>query len=237
MPRPIAIFFHSVFIIDGQPLPNAVNIVHRQMSQLAQCGLLNACTELHVGVNGGEESRKYVDAYIPPKAKVTYHGTASRAENPTLVVLQEWVKTHPGWNVLYFHSKGATATPGSAKAANADEWRGTMMADLVTRWRQCVEFLATHDVVCSHWRWNAADGTQHIPAGNFLWTTSDFVATLPSLFLRSRIQQDGIGALSSRYEAEVMWGNGPRPTVKQFRPYAGSGIPLAAQVNHFPNHL
>lgn len=230
----IAIFYHGLFFLGEPPsfLPAAASIVASQMSLIRVSGLLQAATEIHVGINGGEESKPFVSRLIWPKASVTYHGLQSHSENLTLAMLQEWVKTHPGWNVLYLHSKGATAQPGTPKALNSSLWRETMMADLVVKWRNCVAALnAGYDIICSHWRWNAADGTQHIPAGNFLWITSDFAAKLPSIYLRDRIKQDGIGALSSRYEAEVLWGNGPRPNVLQFRPHAGSGIPLAAQVN------
>lgn len=232
--KPIAIFYHGLFVLGDPPklLPSAVEIVNRQMHQLAISGLLNTASDFVVGLNGGEESHAMANRIIPSKAAVHFHGLKSHSENLTLAMLQEWVKTNPGRNILYFHSKGATAHPGSAKAEMSNQWRETMMADLVIRWRNCVSELERgHDIVCSHWRWNAADGTQHIPAGNFLWITSDFAAKLPSIYLRERIKQDGIAALSSRYEAEVVWGNGPRPNVKHFRPYAGSGIPLAPQVN------
>ncbi len=93
-----------------------------------------------------------------------------------------------------------------------------MMQDVILGWRNCVNDLENgFDISCSHWMWNMADGTQHIPAGNFLWTTSDFIAKLPSIYLRERIKLDGIGAASARFEAEVFWGNGPRPVVKAYR--------------------
>ena len=230
--KPICIAYHGLFFLGDPPkfLPNAFGIVFRQMEQLRKTGLLKSAKEMFVGINGGIESKQYVDRCIPEKAKVTYHGLKSRSENLTICQLHEWSKTHPGWNVLYFHAKGSSSEPGSPKAEIATEWRNTMMADLVTRWQGCVGFLdAGYDIVCSHWRWNAADGTQHIPAGNHIWVKSDFVAKLPSMHERARIKEDGIGALTSRYESEVFWGNGPRPNVKQFRENAGSGIPLAPQ--------
>lgn len=230
--KPLAIFYHCTFFLGevSKPLQNAPVIVAGQMGKLGVNGLLKVASEFHVGVNGFTESVPLVKLLIPGKAVVKYHGLESRSENLTICALHEWAKVHPGWNVLYLHSKGATAPPGSPKAANADLWRATMMADLVTRWRDCVGHLdAGYDIVCSHWRWHAADGTQHIPAGNFLWVKSDFIASLPSMHERERIKQDGVGALESRYESEVFWGNGARPKVRQFRPDAGSGIPLAAQ--------
>ncbi len=139
-------------------------------------------------------------------------------------MLHEFCKANPGWHVLYFHAKGSTKTKPS-ETMHANDWRRGMMHDLVLNWRECLPLLDTHDIVCSHWKWNQChDRSQHIPAGNFLWITSDFAATLPSMLERERIRNDGIGALSSRYEAECFWGNGPRPRVFQFRP-TGPGMP------------
>lgn len=226
--KPIAVFYHCVFVLGDPPkeLPSAVGIVSKQMDQLRDSGLLYECAEFHVGVNGGNESRLFVDAYIPGKADITYHGLKSRAENLTLVMIEKWAKSHAGWNVLYFHSKGATHAPGSDYENMAGGWREGMMRDLVLGWRQCVADLETHDVCCSHFmRQMGWDKSQNICAGNFWWATSDFLATVPSIYLRERIKQDGIAALSSRYEAEVWISNGKIPTVKEYRPGGGGGVP------------
>jgi hypothetical protein len=192
--------------------------------------LLEACQDLIVGVNGGDESRDYANIVLPPKARVIYHGLQSRAENLTLLEIEKWVKEHPGQEayILYCHAKGCSH-PADSPYANgiSKPWRQAMLADLVLNWRQCIGALDFGaDIVCSKWLWNQADGSQHIPAGNFLWVKASFVQTLPSLYLRERIRNDGIAALTSRYEAEVYWGNGPRkPLVSMIRPNGGGGIP------------
>ena len=227
--RPIAIFFHCLFGFGPpfKPLPSAIPIIDEQMRALRDSGLLDAATEMYVGINGGEESAGLADTVIPSKATRIFHGLESRAENLTIVELHNWAKSHPDWSVLYFHSKGATHDPGSSYGENVSKpWRHGMMADLVTNWHRCVPALETDiDIVCSHWMWRMADGTQHIPAGNFLWIKSNFAAKLPSMFLRERIKISGIASAESRFEAEVFWGNGRRPIVKQFRPNGGGGVP------------
>lgn len=226
--KPIAIFFHCLIELGDPPvvLDNAVSIIREQMTALESSGLLDVASEFIVGINGGETSREIANLLIPSKAKLVMHGLQSRAENLTIVEIEKWVKTHPDWFVLYFHSKGASHPPGNSYGDGVSKpWRWGMMYDLITNWRQCVADLETHDIVCSHWMWNLADGTQHIPAGDFLWITSNFAAKLPSIYLRDRIKQDGIAALSSRYESEVYWGNGPRPNVKSYRPNGGDGVP------------
>jgi hypothetical protein len=189
------------------------------MEQLEKSGLLAAAQEFHVGVNGWEESRGYVQSLIPKSATVRFHGLGSRSENLTLVMLEEWVKSHPGWNVLYFHSKGATHQLYDGDGQMNAAWRRGMMLDMVQNWSRCVNDLQIYDVACPFWLWDAVgNGTQHIPAGNFLWATSDFCTKLPSIHSKIRIKESGIAAVESRYEAEVYWGCGPKPKVRCYRP-------------------
>jgi hypothetical protein len=220
--KPIAIFFHGLFFLGDPPrhLPQAGCIIANQIVQMIDSGLWEAASEIHFGINGGVESEGIAKAIIPAKAKIGFHGLKCHSENRTVEMVLEFAKTHPGWLIFYAHSKSASHPPGSDYATRvANPWREGMMQDLVVNWRTCVTDLeAGHDIVCMHWIWDQGwDKSQHIPAGNFLWITSDFAAKLPSLYLRERIKQDGIGAASSRFEAEVAWGNGPRPNVKAYR--------------------
>jgi len=222
MSKPIAIFFHGLFFM-GQPprhLPNAGCIISDQIMQMVNSGLWDAASEVHFGINGGVESEPVAKSIIPAKATVKFHGLQCRTECRTVEMMLEWGKTHPGWNILYLHAKGASHDPASDYALRVSKpWREAMMADLIVNWRQCVADLdAGHDIACMTWLWEQGwDRSQHIPAGTFLWITSDFASKLPSLYLRERIKQDGMDALESRYEAEVAFGNGPRPKVKSYR--------------------
>jgi hypothetical protein len=226
----IAIFYHTLFFMGTPPelRPMAVDIVSEQITQMEKAGLVSAADEMIVGINGGQESEDIASVLLPKKAKLVFHGLQSRAENPTIVLLENWAEVHPGWAILYLHAKGSSHEHGSPYGQNVSgPWRRAMMADLVENWRACVADLeAGAEMVCSHFMRNMADGTQHIPAGNFLWTTANFVRTLPSIFMRERIKVSGIDALESRFEAEVYWGNGPRlPMVKEWRPNGGGGCP------------
>jgi hypothetical protein len=226
--KPIAIFYHCVGFIGNPPLllSGGLQIVAEQMMQIVESGLLSEASEIQVGINGAEESR-LMDDWVPTKAKITYHGLQSRSENLTIVMLHEWSRTHPDWNVLYLHAKGASHPIDSEYARNvALPWRRGMMHDLVTNWRQCVADLdAGYDIACSHWMWKNAPENNTIPAGNFLWVTSNFAASLPSLYERDWGRRGLIASLEARYEAEAFWGFGPRPNVKQYRPNGGGGVP------------
>ena len=206
--KPICVIFHGLFFLGDPPrhMPNAGCIMANQICQMVDSGLWDEASEIHFGINGGTESEPVAKAIIPAKATVTYHGLDSRSENLTVEMLINWAKTHPGWNVLYCQAKGSSHDPNSDYAHNVSRpWREGMMQDLVMNWRTCVGDLdAGHDIACMVWLWNQGwDQSQHIPAGNMTWMTSDFAAKLPSLYLRERIKQDGMKAVTSRYEAEV----------------------------------
>jgi len=226
----IAVFYHGLFS-HGTPReirPAAFGIVREAMACLETSGLGAAADEIHTCFNGDEEEEvDYARLLVPPKAQIVFHGLQSFAENLTIIRLWEWSKSHPGWAVLYFHAKGCTHDPADGYAINVSwPWRRTMLQYMVLGWRQCVADIESGaDIVCPHWLWNQADGTQHIPAGNFLWANSSFVASLPSMHDRARIKLSGIAAAESRYEAEVFWGNGRRPIVAQHLPNGGGGVP------------
>ncbi len=220
----LAAYFHCLFY-GGKPttlFPGSTRIILEQMSQLRQSGLLDALDLFVVGVNGGPESQSKVKLAIPSKAKVVYHGLDSRSENLTLVERERFVKglpTDEDWAVLYFHCKGASHIVGSDYAAFCDKWRRCMMLHCVTNWTQCVmDLMAGYEAVGTHWQTGQGhDHSQHYFAGNFGWAKASFLRTIPSIFTRQRIKDSGIETAESRYEAEVIWGNGPRlPIIKDY---------------------
>lgn len=225
----IAIFYHCLFS-HGNPRefrPGAWAIIEEAMLALQHSGLAQAASEIQFCYNGDESERTYAELLAPINAKIFCNGPDSFAENLTIVRAWEWAMKNPGWAMLYFHAKGATHNPedGYARGVSAP-WRQTMLRYMVGEWRQAVDDLERGaDIVCCHFLWNMCDGTQHIPAGNFLWANSSFVGSLPSMHLRDRIKSDGIAAAASRYEAEVFWGNGRKPIVVQYLPNGGGGVP------------
>jgi len=215
--KPIAVYYHCLFELGDPPevLPQAVSIVHEQMTQLRVSGLLDAATKFVVGINGGAASREIANLVIPPKAEIIMHGLESRAENLTILEIEKFIKDHRDWNVLYFHSKGATHTAPDF----TDRWRNCMVKNCVTKWFKAVQELETHDAVGCHWMTGMGnDHSQRYFAGNFWWATSNFLAKLPSLHTRGRIRESGIAALESRWESEVWIGNGPTPKIKDLEP-------------------
>lgn len=224
--KPIAIFYHCLFQVGDKLLPQAASIIWEQMGQLRGTGLLDACSEFHVGINGGDESHVIANRIIPAKANIVWHGLDSRAENLTMCMMQDWVKTHPGWYCLYHHAKSITHDQSSDYGKFATRWRRCMAKHCVTRWREAVaELDAGLEAVGCHWLTGMGhDKSQHFFAGTFYWVTSDFFATIPSMYERDRIKESGISNIESRYESEVLIGNGPRlPRIKDLETTHGLG--------------
>lgn len=216
--KPIALFYHCLFLGGDPPqlFPAAPAIILRQMTELEKSGLLAAASHFCVGINGGDESRKIADKCLPGTAHKVFHGLQCKNENRTILELEKWLPFHDDWNVLYFHSKGATHSLDDPMAA---AWRGCMMKHCVTNWRRCVQDLDSgHDMVGVHWMEPPATPEgQYIFAGTFNWSKASYLLTLPSLMQRDRIKVSGLDAPISRYEAEVYFGNGPvKPHVKDY---------------------
>lgn len=224
----IAIFYHCLFYAGEPPTfrESAYRIVYEQIKALEGSGLLEACSHFVVGLNGGQESESFKTVLIPAKAKVVMHGLASKAENLTLVELEKWAPNNPDWCVLYFHAKGCTHDATSDYGKFAARWRNCMMRRCVVEWRNCIELLESgYEAVGCHWLTGMGqDKSQSLFAGNFWWATSNFLKTVPSIFLRDRIKQSGIASVESRYEAEVWIGNGKLPKAKDLETSHGLGM-------------
>lgn len=217
--RPIVIFYHCLFCIGDppEPSPHGIAIVADQMELLKKSGLLAAAKEFYVGINGSEESQVYADGIIPEKAVKFYHGTHCKNEIRTVMLMQQIVAGKEGWNVLYFHPKGFSHPPTEEMSHN---WRNCMNHYLIGNWEICIESLKVADMAGCHWKKDQVDGTQCLWAGNFYWSKSEFLNTLPRIEKNPRIPlMGGLDSHQSRYEAEIIPGTGPkRPKVIDYHP-------------------
>ncbi len=214
--RPILIFFHCCFEVDGVLLPHAMDIVSEQMRAFNESGLTEAASEFHVGMNAGDEGVAF-SGLFPDKAIITYHGTRCHNELRTIMMIEDRVKQlKSGTNILYVHSKGASR-PTRTKLI--ESWRECMMNNLVWNWKLCSDLMAKGYESCGcHWLTGQVDGTQNLWGGNFWWARSEFISTLPAIASVPRLaKMGGLDEYESRFEAEIWIGNGPRvPRVKDF---------------------
>ena len=223
----IILFYHALFGLENdkgvfEERPLAFAIIDEFVKVIQSTGLVDACSEFIVGVNGGQESEAYAKLSFPPKAKLVFHGLKSRAENLTIIEIEKWLKANPHENtvIFYAHAKGATHDPTHPYTQFSTRWRRCMLNRIVANWRQAVDDLSSAaEAVGCHWLVGMADGTQNIFAGNYWAARASYLATLPSMYERERIKMSGIADKESRYEAEVWIGFGPRlPIVVDYHP-------------------
>lgn len=212
----LAVFYHCLLKRGDppEPIPAALSIVASQMATLKTSGLLDAASQLIVGINGGEESKPLADALLPAGASAVFHGLQCRNECRTIRLIEEWLPGHEDWYVLYHHSKGATKPDLRNRY-----WRDCMERHCVKNWRRCVADLDSGcDAVGCHWFTPPfTPPGQRIFAGTFFWSKASYLRTLPSIMDRDRIKLSGIDSIDSRYESEVWIGNGPvQPKVKDY---------------------
>lgn len=219
----IVIFYHC-YLYGGNPprlTPNAFDVALDQMNRVRLSGLSDSDSEIIVGINGGDESRDLAHIIMPQKAQLFFHGLESKNENPTIVLMEHYIRRNPGdYYVLYFHAKSSSHDPGTDYGQFDLKWKECMMHHCIDNWIQCMNDLASHQAVGCHWLTDqGVDRSQNYFAGNFWWAHAHYLRTLPSILGRTRIRMSGIGSAESRYEAEVWIGNGPRlPIVRDYHP-------------------
>lgn len=166
MKYPIKIFYH-VF----NPKPEFVqSLFNEQIQRVINSGLLDEAKGMYVSITGSPELK------ILEHPKITYlYQTRNTYEASTINLLREHAISSDCF-ALYMHTKGASYI-GHPSEPNVIAWRHFMEYFNIDKWRNCVEALENgYDCVGVNW-W----GDHKFPhfSGNFWWTTSDYVRTLP----------------------------------------------------------
>ncbi|MGC1453442.1 MAG: hypothetical protein WA830_25695 [Candidatus Sulfotelmatobacter sp.] len=209
--RPICVAYHCLLRAPTLDTDWLFQLLADQMACLRDSGLADVAEKIFIGVNGTELDRMGVSLLAPKKA-VLFASPEGKTELPTLIFLQNWVFSNPGWNVCYFHMKGAKY-PGNEAWTR---WRRCMERAVIWGWPECVEPLERgYDLAGAHWlthaRYSMVGEDQRYFGGNFFWATSDYLRTLP------QIAEDSDAA---RFEAEVWVGKSPTtPRVMDFAPH------------------
>jgi hypothetical protein len=198
--RPIAIFYHT-YLSGGDPpanFDNAIRIIATQLDSMNQVGLIDLASHIQIGVNGSEADYAAVCGIAYPKCKVT-HNLVGTAELPTMKLMQDFCRDHPGWSVLYLHTKGVIHNGSPTFEA----WRLCMEKTVIWNWNHCVhEIQRGFDTAGAHWLTPSKYpfiGPVPYWGGNFFWATSDYLNLLPN-----------IEVVADRYQAEVWIGKSPR---------------------------
>ena len=208
----ICVFYHCILSGGSVPIvtPFACELFAEQMRALKDSGLLAACDELHIGINGGYEDLDLARMFAPAKARFIVHGAGATTEIPTMACLRNWLPGHEGWKVLYHHMK-SISHPGEIFY---DNWRRRMEKYCVWGWRECVAQLDNGVEACGCHFLTPEQFPKLVKSpffgGTFWWSTVEFLKTLPPL---------PSAVWANRFEAESWIGKGPRrPKVKDFYP-------------------
>ena len=118
--KPIAVFYHAYFCT-----PHAKRVTKECMDALRNSGLEQESQEIYCSYNTSLSEAEMGDtlSLFPKKAQLKSHGPDSFSENLTIDQLHTWAQSHPGWDILYFHSKGASHTPGCDSEIRRGRWR------------------------------------------------------------------------------------------------------------------
>lgn len=179
----IAVWYHAALNGGNPPINEdwATGVMAEQMTVLKQSGLLDACTEFHVGANGDFSRTMIARCLSGDKATFHVNGPGVEYELPTLNALRQWVVTHRDWLVMYHHTKCASH-PGQDYCAG---WRHCMEAAVVKNWKRCVQDLTVgFESTGVHWMTpETHPGSVHWPywAGTFWWARAEFLFHLGPL--------------------------------------------------------
>lgn len=223
--KPIAIFYHTVFFkADGSPFQWSVKFNEKYMKDLADSGLLDVQRRFVASINGGSESEVYAKVYLP-QAKHVFYGLDNPGANLIMDEMRLFCVGHPGWNVLYFHSKGlAHSTPEYASYVEFESrWIKCMVNACIYNWRTCIADLENFDSVGCHWMQNVGNPpVDNIWGGAFYWVTSDFFATRTPIGECPLVKQYGVRSWKSNPTGEHYIGLGP--TLPRVKDYHVNGI-------------
>lgn len=206
----VAVWQHTIFTGTERPI-NAgfsMDLMAQQVLTMESVGLINHAKEVWIGVNGDDADADIARMLAPSKATVICHGKGACTEIPTLNALSKWSKSHPDWYVFYLHLKG-TSHPENPNT----RWRLNMEQKLLWNWRMCILDLDKGAEACGCYWLTPEEHPSLIQehpffGGNFWWSTTNFLATLPPLPPAEFVY---------RYHAEAWIGSGPRrPRVRNY---------------------
>lgn len=220
--KPTAVFYHcrlsggrNVDTNASVPAEFARQLFKEQMDLVVSSGLYDNANEIYICLNGSSDDMVFASQNRIPGSNILWHGENAESLLPTFLFMENWVKTHPDWNVCFFHTKGVTH-PGDGFIQN---WRKRLENHVILNWKRCVSDLNSgYDTVGSDWKSPEKDPIMFYPhhetnspywAGVFWWANSDFMATLPPLIKKISRRHDW-------YAPELWIGSGIKPRHRDY---------------------
>lgn len=154
-------------------------IILSKFEKLKRAGLWDQLSSIYLYVTGKrEEDIDFFEdiKYLSSKIKIFEHKEpVFFNEADTFNHLKNRVdKFENNTKILYAHTKG-TSYPASQLKLNVSCWVRYMDLFLIAKWKECVDILDTHDT-CGIFL--SKESPVHY-SGNFWWTNSDYIKTLP----------------------------------------------------------
>jgi hypothetical protein len=150
-------------------MPGWREIVQEQLWKLHASGLYERTQRIFVGLVGS--LRNEFDLEDAKLEVVAWNPELLVGESPTLEYLDRFCR---GQECLayYIHTKGVSRDSDTTR-----DWRHLMEYFVIARHEDCLRRLATHDACGVNWH------THPLPhfSGNFWWTKSSYVRTLPTV--------------------------------------------------------
>ena len=142
------------------------DIFQEILKRLSDSGLYQRADEINIGVAGNKP------LHLPDdKIKIVSVGNLDQFEFITLKQIQI-ASNSQNANILYLHTKGV-----SFSNECIEDWRKYMLYFLVNKSDVCIKELETFDTVGVDWR---MEPCPHY-SGNFWWSKSSYLKTLPSI--------------------------------------------------------
>ena len=161
-------------------LPEAEIIFGEQVIRIINSGLLNEDTEYHICINGSSDRfRPMLDELDKISKPIVQHvaDDCKQWEYPTLTYLKQLADSIETKSAIgYIHLKGA----GRPWYKEVGDWRQLMEFFIIDNYRHCVKHLDRgYNVVGCNW--TPVSWIKPHFSGNFWWTESEYVKTLPHL--------------------------------------------------------
>ena len=147
---------------------------------LKKSKLYDAVKEIRLGIlcPGGEYREDNISAILKdPKFRVVYVGTPEEYERPTLLHMKRSAETDPlTTKYFYLHTKGIRWFGTIFEPAIVD-WIKLMLYWNIEKWINAEDIVGKYDT----YGCNYHSGEKYPPhySGNFFWTTSHHLKTLP----------------------------------------------------------
>jgi hypothetical protein len=185
--KEILIFSHNYLI------NNWYDVVSEQLILLVKSELYENSTTIYYCGYGDDELQihKFVSLLkktdIKKKIYILIFPYNDR-EKSTISFLQRICKSHNNAYVLYYHTKGvySACVENSKNAKTVNSWRDVLNYFNIENWKKSISALDSHDicgVLYANWHISGVNGDpdrfSHFYAGNFWWTTSNYINKLP----------------------------------------------------------